>query len=134
MRLFYLDVKIQFEFISDSYLCIFKIYFLEINMPKEKYFKGKKLNKNALIAEREKRKLYFKYKKSLKKEKKGLNKSETEKATNNVSHEKTAKKDKIQNQQENKPIMSSYKKVQIQYETKAKEQEEKFQVRLKCVA
>ena len=100
-------------------------------------FKGKKLSTNALIAEREKRKLYFKYQKTLKKEakKNPIDNSSTIARNSNESFAKNNDdigasnfKNKKFDKNLNSHKMSSYKKAQLEYESKNKEKEEKKKV------
>jgi hypothetical protein len=98
-------------------------------------FKGKKLSTNALIAEREKKKMFHKYKKMLRKEEKQNMKNSTpdekalvaEKRQKAHQNEADTRRNTFENDKSFKK-MSSYKKAQIEYESKAKEKEEKLQV------
>ena len=97
-------------------------------------FKGKKLSTNALIAEREKKKMYHKYKKMLRKEEKQNMKNSTPGEKVPSRQQKTSYQDEADQKRntfendKNFKKMSSYKKVQIEYESKEKEKEEKIQV------
>lgn len=104
------------------------------NFKEQSRFKGKKLSTNALIAEREKKKMYHKYKKMLRKEEKQnpktSSKSSSDQTIVNEQQQRSFydKADKKRDNFENDKKMSSYKKVQLEYEMKTKEKEEKLQV------
>jgi hypothetical protein len=96
-------------------------------------FKGNKISTNALIAEREKRKMFFKYKKMLKKENKNNpNFFKEQQEKQRISHEmlnssQEPRSSKGENTH-NKKGMSSYKNAQNEYESKLHEKEKQEEV------
>lgn len=91
----------------------------------------KKITRNELIAQREKKKLFHKYKKMLNKEKKvqdNKKQSTKESNLNNSDREETSPK-KIISKKEMSTPMTTYKKIQKEFESRHEQQQRELEVR-----